>query len=127
MFPVVHHLIGEGEIQERYRMINEFEEHLQNNNTIILKFYLHISEKEQLERLKGRLTKPDKKWNYNSAHKKESKKWNDYMEVYHHAIDLCGKTNPWIIVPSDQKWYRNYIIASTIVKTLEDLKMEYPR
>ncbi|MEP6750685.1 MAG: PPK2 family polyphosphate kinase [Bacteroidota bacterium] len=127
LFPVVHHQMGEAEIQERYRLINDFEDRLKMNNTIVLKFYLHIAEKEQQSRLKARLTEPDKKWKYSSAGKRKVKNWNDYMEAYQHAIDACGKVNPWIIVPADQKWYRNYVVAATIVKTLENLKMEYPR
>ncbi len=126
LFPVVHELIGKKEIKERYQAINNLEEHLKNNNTIILKFYLHISKKEQHKRLDERLTDPEKKWKYNVADEVEAKKWNAYMDAYQDVIDECSKINPWIIVPADQKWYRNYIIAKTIVEMLEDLEMNYP-
>lgn len=126
LFPVVHHLIDAREIHERRKAINDFEEHLQKNDTVILKFYLHISEKEQKLRLEARLTDPDKRWKYSAADKKESKKWDDYMVAYQQAIDGCGKHNPWVIVPSDQKWYRDHIVATVMVQTLEDLKMKFP-
>ena len=127
LFPVVHKELNKTQIQERHTVINQFEEHLQKNGTIILKFYLHISKKEQHKRLEERLTNPEKKWKYNIADKKESEKWDAYMEAYQNIFDKCKKTNPWIIVPSDDKWYRNYIVANTIVKTLKGLKMQYPK
>ena len=127
LFPVVHHLLDKKEIAERHEAINKFEEHLQNSGTIILKFFLHISKKEQKERFEGRLSNPKKKWKYNEGDKKEAKKWNDYMDAYQNVLDGCSKHNPWIIVPADQKWYRNYLVATTIVETLENLKMKYPK
>jgi PPK2 family polyphosphate:nucleotide phosphotransferase len=126
LFPVVHHTLNNDEIVERHRTINKFEEHLQNSNTVILKFYLHISEKEQHKRLQKRLINPDKQWKYNANDKKESKKWDEYMDAYQNVLEGCNKSNPWVIVPSDQKWYRNHVVATTIVDTLERLKMSYP-
>jgi len=108
-------------------VINKFEEHLQNNNTIILKFFLHISKQEQQKRLEARLTNPEKKWKYNANDKKEAKKWDDYMDAYQNMLNGCSKHNPWIMIPADQKWYRNYLVATTIVKTLENLKMKFPK
>ncbi len=127
LFPVVHKELNENQIKERHTVINQFEEHLQRNNTVILKFYLHISKKEQTKRLKERLTNPEKKWKYNIADKKEAKKWALYMDAYQNIFDGCNKKNPWIIVPSDEKWYRNYAVANAIVKTFEGLKMKYPK
>jgi PPK2 family polyphosphate:nucleotide phosphotransferase len=127
LFPVVHKLLDKKEIQQRRQVINTFEEHLQNNNTIILKFYLHISQKEQNRRLEERLKDPHKKWKYNVADKKEAEKWDKYMDAYQQVIEGCGKANPWTIIPSDDKWYRNYLIAKTIIQTLENIKMKYPR
>jgi PPK2 family polyphosphate:nucleotide phosphotransferase len=127
LFPVVHELIDKKEIHERHKIINEFEEHLQNTNTIILKFFLHISEKEQKNRIDKRLDDPEKQWKYNPADKKEAKFWNNYIATYQAMLEGCGKKNPWIIVPADQKWYRNYLVAKTIVETLENLKMNYPK
>ncbi len=127
LFPAVHKLVDKKIIQERIHTINHFEEHLQNENTIILKFYLHISQKEQLKRLNERLTIPEKKWKYDAGDKTEAKKWKSYRAAYQRVIDKCDKASPWIIVPADEKWYRNYFVANTIVNTLENLKMEYPQ
>ena len=127
LFPVVHGLLNKKEIAERHQVINNFEKHLQKNNTIILKFYLHISQKEQEKRLEERLTDPEKKWKYNAGDQKEAKQWNDYMDAYQNVFDGCHKHNPWIIIPSDEKWFRNYLVVKTIVETLENLNMEYPQ
>ena len=88
LFPVVHDLPGKDEIQERHNVINGFEEHLRKNDTIILKFYLHISQKEQQRRLERRLTSPEKKWKYNAEDKKEAKKWDDYMDAYQNVFAI---------------------------------------
>lgn len=127
LFPVVHGLLNKKEIEERHDTINKFEEHLQKSGTIILKFFLHISKEEQHKRLEERLTNPEKKWKYNAGDKREAKKWDDYVEAYQNVVDGCGKHNPWIVVPADNKWYRNYLVATTIVETLEELKMKYPK
>ena len=108
-------------------MINKFEEHLQQSGTIILKFFLHISKEEQNKRLEKRLTNPEKKWKYNVNDRKEAKKWDDNMNAYQNVLDGCGKHNQWIVVPADEKWYRNYLVANTIVETLKNLKMKYPQ
>ena len=127
LFPVVHGLIDKKEIQERHEIINKFEEHLQKSGTIILKYFLHISKEEQHKRLEKRISNPDKKWKYNPDDKKEAKKWDDYMVAYQNVLDGCNKQNPWILVPADNKWYRNYLVANTIVETLKNLKMKYPK
>ena len=127
LFPVVHGLIDKKEIGERHKMINQFEEHLQKNGTIVLKFFLHISKDEQDGRLEKRLTNPEKKWKYNIGDKKEAKKWDDYIAAYQQMLDGCEKHNPWIVVAADKKWYRNYLVANTIVETLENLKMKFPK
>ncbi len=125
LFPVVHKLIEKKELQECYNVINNMEKHLQDNNTIILKFYLHISQKEQKGRLQKRLTNPEKRWKHDPKDEKESEKWKLYMDAYQNVFEQSSKACPWIIVPADDKWYRNYLVAKTIVKTLENLKMKY--
>ncbi len=127
LFPVVHGLIDKKDIGERHKMINQFEEHLQKNGTIVLKLFLHISKDEQDGRLEKRLTNPEKKWKYNIGDKKEAKKWDDYIAAYQQVLDGCEKHNPWIVVAADKKWYRNYLVANTIVETLENLKMKFPK
>ena len=126
LFPVVHELINKNEIKGRKKVINEFEDHLNKSNTIILKFFLHISRGEQQNRIEKRLNDPNKKWKYNPADKKEAKYWSKYMHAYQSVIDNCSAKYPWFIIPSDQKWYRNYLIAKTITEALESLNMKYP-
>lgn len=127
LFPVVHDLIDKKEVAQRHKLINEVEEHLQKSGTIILKFFLHLSKEEQQKKLEERLTNPEKKWKYNANDKKESKKWDDYVSAYQQMLDGCGKHNPFVIVPADQKWYRNYLVATTMVETLEKLKMKFTK
>jgi PPK2 family polyphosphate:nucleotide phosphotransferase len=126
LVPVAHKDLDKKIIERRYGIINSFEESLQDSGTIILKFFLHISKKEQKRRLDERLTIPRKKWKYDPADEAERPSWSTYMRTYETIFDRCGKERPWIIVPSDIKWYRNYVIAKKITKTLEGLKMKYP-
>ncbi len=127
LYPTVHKTFDKKEIERRYKVINNFESHLQDSGTIILKFYLHISREEQAERLQLRVDDPTKHWKYNSADQIEAEKWDKYMETYERIFDKCSKDIPWVIVPADTKWHRNIIIAQKIVDTLEALKMEYPK
>jgi PPK2 family polyphosphate:nucleotide phosphotransferase len=127
LFPVVHRLIDKKEIKERLKVINQIERHLQNSNTIILKFFLHVSKKEQQSRIAKRLSDPEKKWKFDPSDKKESKLWEEYIDAYQMMLGGWSKTNPWTIIPADDKWYRNYVVAKTIVKTLNNLKMEFPK
>ena len=126
LVPTVHQLIDEKLIERRYDYINSFEQHLEDSGTMILKFYLHISKNEQQKRLEERLTDPLKKWKYKISDKTESKKWNDYIHTYENIINRCSPSIPWQIIPADDKWYRNYQVAKTIVGKLESLKMKYP-
>ena len=106
--------------------INNFEKLLQeHNSTSILKFYLHVSPEEQQERLKERIQDPQKQWKYNENDFAEAKLWNVYMEMYEACFDNCDEV-PWTIVPADQNWYKEYIIASKIFETLKSLDMKYP-
>lgn len=110
----------------RMKAINNFEEMLQEQNqTSILKFYLHISKEEQHERLEERVKDPRKHWKYNENDLKEAKYWDDYMNMYEDCFQHCSKV-PWTIVPSDQNWYKEFVIASAVYKLLSELKMEYP-
>jgi PPK2 family polyphosphate:nucleotide phosphotransferase len=110
---------------KRMKSINAFEELLQHNNTTILKFYLHISAEEQQERLTERMNDPKKHWKYNAKDFEEAKLWDKYMEMYEECFDKCNKI-PWIITPADQNWYKEYIIASTLHKTLKGFDMKFP-
>jgi PPK2 family polyphosphate:nucleotide phosphotransferase len=124
LFPTVHKLIDKDETKRRYKHINDFEELLKSNGTIMLKFYLHISQEKQKERFEERRTNPMKNWKYNSGDLKESTFWNDYMKAYEDIFENCSEVSPWNIIPADKKWYKNFLIMEKIVSTLQDLKMK---
>ena len=88
---------------------------------------MHISENEQKGRIESRLTDPEKKWKYTANDTSEAKKWDNYVNAYQQVLDGCGKHNPFVIVPADQKWYRNYLVATTMVEALHKLKMNFPK
>lgn len=122
----VHNWCDKETAEKRMKAINNFEELLcEHGSTQILKFYLHISPKEQQERLSERIKDPTKQWKYNENDFQEAKLWDIYMEMYQDCFENCNKI-PWIIVPADQNWYKEYLIASKVHETLTNLKMQYP-
>lgn len=122
----VHKWCDDETAYKRMEMINSFETLLhEHNQTEILKFYLHISKEEQQERLKERVNDPRKQWKYNENDFKEAKLWDDYMKAYEDCFEKCDKI-PWNIVPADQNWYKEYVIADILLKTLTKLQMKYP-
>jgi len=122
----VHKLIDDKTAGKRMKAINDFEQLLQeHNSTTILKFYLHISPEEQEQRLRERISNPAKQWKYNEGDFKEAQLWNDYRAAYEDCFEHCNDV-PWNIVPADQNWYKEYIIAHTLLKALEKLDMKYP-
>ena len=122
----VHGLIDDKTAAKRMQAINEFEKILvDHNNTTILKFYLHVSHKEQLSRLKERLEKPQKMWKYNANDFMESDMWKKYMKYYEDAFEHCSDI-PWHVIPSDQNWYKSYLVASILCDTMKSFKMKYP-
>ncbi|MBO9199147.1 MULTISPECIES: PPK2 family polyphosphate kinase [Niastella] len=122
----VHKLIDEKTVKKRMKAINDFEQLLQeHNNTRILKFYLHISPEEQQERLQERIHDPTKQWKYNERDFEEAKLWDDYMAAYEDCFEYCNDV-PWTIVPADQNWYKEHVIAEALLKTLQKLDMQYP-
>ena len=122
----VHKLIDDKTAKKRMKAINDFEQLLQeHNNTTILKFYLHISPEEQHTRLQERIHNPTKQWKYNEKDFEEAKLWDTYMEVYEDCFEHCNDV-PWTVVPADQNWYKEYVIANSLLKALEKLDMQYP-
>jgi PPK2 family polyphosphate:nucleotide phosphotransferase len=122
----VHKLIDDKTAKARMKAINDFEQLLQeHNSTTILKFYLHISPEEQEQRLHERISNPAKQWKYNEKDFEEAKLWNDYRAAYEDCFEHCNDV-PWTIVPADQNWYKEYVIAHTLLKALEKLDMKYP-
>ncbi len=123
----VHNIVPSEIWSKRFDQINEFESILAKNGTTILKFYLHIGMDEQKERLRARLDDPAKRWKFRLGDLAERKLWPDYMEAFE---DILSKTStkyaPWYIVPANRKWFRDLVISSVLVDTLEGLKMKYP-
>ncbi|GEP95425.1 PPK2 family polyphosphate kinase [Chitinophaga cymbidii] len=123
----VHKWVDEKTIRRRMDAINDFEKLLvTHNNTQILKFYLHVSQEEQQKRLKERTEDPRKMWKYNEKDIAEAKLRKLYWKAYEDVFSHCGKI-PWIIVPADQNWYKEWLIAKTVRDTLKSLKMKYPK
>ncbi|MEO5641699.1 MAG: PPK2 family polyphosphate kinase [Bacteroidia bacterium] len=125
LVPVVNGLLDKEKIKERIADVNNFELLLKNHSTHVIKFYLHISKEEQKERLTERKTNPKKFWKHNDGDWATSKKWDDYMEAYQEIFKNCD-TPEWNIIPSDQNWYKEYLVAEKVLKILEELKMSYP-
>jgi PPK2 family polyphosphate:nucleotide phosphotransferase len=126
LVPAMHGTLPAAVIEERYHFINCFEKQLLSSGTLILKFFLHISKKEQAKRIEARKQDPHKKWKYDKSDEREAKSWDAYQRVYENIIQRCSPEIPWHIVPADQKWYRNYYVANRIVEQLEALNLQYP-
>lgn len=122
----VHKWCDDETAVKRMEAINDFEKLLQEHNrTHILKFYLHISPEEQESRLKERMKDPSKMWKYNENDFAEAKLWNEYMKVYEDCFNNCNNPS-WTIVPSDQNWYKEFIITTALHTLLKGLNMQFP-
>ncbi len=123
----VHHLVPQTVWSLRYDQINAFEQELVLGNTHILKFYLHISNQEQLSRFKERLADPAKQWKISESDYREQKFWDDYMAAYEDLLSRCSTEQaPWFVIPSNHKWFRNLAVARIVVEYLEGLDMKLP-
>ena len=126
LVPVVDKSIKDNLIKERCREINIFEKGLEKDDTIIFKFFLHVSHGEQLKRLKDRKTNEHKRWKYQKEDIIAIAKHNEYIKAYELVFEHCSEFISWKIVPADKKWYKNYYILNTIVKELEKYDIHYP-
>lgn len=123
----VHNLVPKAVWSKRYEIINNFEKMLVAEGTTILKFYLHIDLDEQKKRLQARIDDPNKHWKLSPSDLPERKLWAEYMAVYEAAIARTStKWAPWYIVPANREWYRDIVIAATVVDALKKLDMKYP-
>jgi len=123
----VHKLISQKECEMRYKHINDFEKLLAENNTKIIKFYLHISKEEQLKRFKKRLDTPKKHWKISDGDYKERQLWDNYTEAFENAITACSqKDAPWYVIPANHKWYRNLAVSEIMVETMENMNLKLP-
>jgi PPK2 family polyphosphate:nucleotide phosphotransferase len=123
----VHNLVPKSVWGKRYDHINDFEKMLADEGATILKFFLHISKKEQAERFLARLDRPHKRWKFNPGDLEERKYWDDYTAAFE---DMLAKTSttcaPWYVIPGDRKWYRSLVISQIIVDKLKSLNMQPP-
>jgi PPK2 family polyphosphate:nucleotide phosphotransferase len=122
----VHGLVPEAVWRKRYDQINEFEQLLAENQTIIVKFFLHISKEEQAERLREREMDKDKRWKLNPGDYQERQRWDEYMRAYEDVLTRCATAHaPWYVVPGDHKWFRNLAVARTLVDILRPYREEW--
>lgn len=123
----VHKLAEKPVWSKRYDLINDFEKMLSNNGTRILKFFLHISPEEQLERFKQRLDDPSRHWKISDADYTERELWPKYIEAYEEALEKTStKYAPWHIIPANHKWFRNLAISEIIAGTMKEMGLKLP-
>lgn len=123
----VHKWIDMDRVHRRYRHINDFERLLiEENETTIVKFYMHVSEDEQLTRLDERIHNPEKMWKYNQNDLEERRFWPEYREAYQDVFKHCSEAAPWHIIPTDKNWYKEYLVAKILVETLEKMNPQFP-
>jgi PPK2 family polyphosphate:nucleotide phosphotransferase len=114
--------------RDRFDSIRQFEEHLHRNGTQIVKIFLHLSRREQTERLLARIVEPEKNWKFNTGDVKERQFWPAYVEAYQDAIGATSTDYaPWFVVPADDKKNARLIVSEVIVDALEDLKLGWPK
>jgi PPK2 family polyphosphate:nucleotide phosphotransferase len=113
--------------RSRYDSINDFERMLVREGTTILKFFLHISRDQQLEKFRERLERPDKYWKWSDNDMKERERWDDYQQAYEDALNATSTPwAPWYVVPADHRWYRNYVVARVVAATLQQMRPRFP-
>ena len=113
--------------QERFEDIRNFEQYLARNGVVILKFFLHLSKKEQKRRFMERLDNPDKHWKFSSSDMAERAFWDQYMEAYEDMIrHTATKEAPWYVVPADNKWFTRVVVAAAVIHALAGLDLQFP-
>ncbi|MES2779508.1 MAG: PPK2 family polyphosphate kinase [Bacteroidota bacterium] len=127
LVPLVKQTLSEKKIKERCEEINVFEKGLMAEHTIILKFFLHVSQEEQFKRLEERKENPRKQWKFNKEDIIDIDKHHHYAKAYQFIFDHDANLIPWTIIPADKKWFKNYCILNHIVKTLSQYRFSYPQ
>jgi PPK2 family polyphosphate:nucleotide phosphotransferase len=112
---------------QRFESMRCFEEHLARNGTVVRKFFLHVSKKEQKKRFLDRLDQPEKNWKFSAADVKERQCWDDYQSAYEEVIrNTSTEQAPWFVVPADHKWFTRLVVAGAVVDALKEMKLAYP-
>jgi polyphosphate kinase 2 (PPK2 family) len=113
--------------RSRFDSINDFERMLVREGTTIVKFFLHISKDEQLEKFRERLERPEKYWKWSANDIKERARWDAYQQAYEDAVNATSTPwAPWYVIPSDHRWFRNYAIARVLLGTLTAMDPRFP-
>ena len=121
-------LAGKKIWEQRFEDICGFEKHMARSGTVIRKFFLYLSKKEQKKRFLARLEEPEKNWKFSASDIRERKSWDDYQNAYEEMIQATStKDAPWYVVPADNKWFSRLVISTVIVDTLESLGLSYPK
>jgi PPK2 family polyphosphate:nucleotide phosphotransferase len=120
-------LCGKKIWDERFEDIRSFERHMARNGTVIRKFFLHVSKKEQKNRFLARLEEPEKNWKFSASDIRERACWDDYQKAYEDMIrNTAAEHAPWYVVPADNKWFTRLVVSCVIVEALEALDLAYP-
>jgi len=113
--------------EERFEDIRNFEQYLGRNGIVVLKFFLHVSKKEQKRRFLERIENPEKNWKFSSSDASERERWDDYTEAYEDMIrSTATKHAPWYVVPADNKWFTRVVVAAAVIEALASLDLAYP-
>lgn len=114
--------------QDRFESINQFEKHLTMNGTVIIKFWLNVSQEEQKQRFLSRLDDPEKHWKFHKGDLDERALWNDYMHAYEQTLRETSKPwAPWYAIPADDKPFMRMRVAEIILNTMKNMDMHYPK
>jgi len=121
-------LVSRKEWLQRYDQIVAWEKMLAENHVVILKFFLHLSREEQAERFRERLEDPRKNWKFSRADLTVRKKWDEYMDAYEDVLNATSHSHArWHVIPADRNWYRDYLVASVVVKAMEAMRLRWPK
>lgn len=119
--------IGKKFWEQRYESIRNFEKHIHNNGTVVIKFFLNLSKQEQKERFLKRIDNPEKNWKFQASDILEREHWDEYMSAYENAIgETSTDESPWYVIPADKKWFTRIAISTIIRDTLKGLNLEFP-
>jgi PPK2 family polyphosphate:nucleotide phosphotransferase len=126
--PLPSTLVNKNIWQSRFKHIRRFEDYLSDQGTVIRKFFLHVSKKEQRRRFMERLDQPEKTWKFSTADVHEREHFDDYMDAYEDLIrHTSTKEAPWFVVPADNKWFTRLVVASVVTDALEFMKPSFPK
>ncbi len=126
LVPSVYGYLDDKVIEKRYNQINDFEQYLEENNTLVIKLYLNLSFEKQEEKLLERINNLDKHWKHSDGDWETRKSWSKFMNVYEQIFEKCNKI-AWNIVPCDKNWTKNYAVSKILIAKLKEINPKYPK